>query len=80
MNDNGLFFLDDINIYSSTIEEHFERLAFVFQRLESHGLKIEPLFQKLVSYLGQIISNELISADPEKGNAINKWPLPANAK
>ena len=24
MNDNGLFFLDDINIYSSTIEEHFD--------------------------------------------------------
>ena len=84
MNENVLIFLDDIIIYSSTIEEHFERLELVFHRLASHGLKIEPskcfLFQKSVSYLGQIISTEGISADPEKVDAINEWPVPANAK
>ena len=55
MNEKVLIFLDDIIIYSSTIEEHFEPLALVFQRLASHGLKIKPtkchLFQKSVSYL-----------------------------
>ena len=70
MNEKVLIFLDDIIIYSSIIKEHFERLALVFRRLAYHGLKIEPtkchLFQKSVSYLGQIISDQGISADPEK--------------
>ena len=56
----------------------------MFQRVASHGLKTEPskcvLFQKSVSYLGQIISTKGISADPEKVDAINEWPVPANAK
>ena len=60
MNEKVLIFVDDIIIYSSTIEEHFERLELVFHRMASHSLKIEPskcfLFQKSVSYLGQIIS------------------------
>ena len=84
MNENVLNFLDDIIIYSSTIEEHSERLALVFQRLASHGLKIEPtkcyLFQKSVSYLGQIISDQGISADPEKVKAVSEWPIPENAR
>ena len=84
MNENVLIFLDDIIIYSSTIEEHFERLALVFQRLASHGLKIEPtkcyLCQKPVSYLGQIISDQGISADPEKVKAVSEWPVPENAR
>ena len=84
MNEKVLIFLYDIIIYSSTIEEHLERLDLVFQRLASHGLKIEPskwfLFQKSVSYLGQTISTEGISADPEKVVAIDEWPVSANAK
>ena len=84
MNEKVLIFLDDIIIYYSTIEEHFERLALVFQRLASHGLKSEPtkchLFQKSVSYLGQIISNQGISADPEKVKGVSEWPVPENAR
>ena len=84
MNEKVLIFSDDIIIYSSTIEEHFERLALVFQRLAYHGLKIEPtkcyLFQKSVSYLGQIISDQGISADPEKMKAVSEWPVPENAR
>ena len=84
MNEKVLIFLDDIITYSSTVEEHFERLKLLFQRLASHGPKIAPskcvLLQTSVSYLGQIISTEGISANPEKVDAINKWTLPANAK
>ena len=83
MNQKVLIFLDDIIIYSSTIEEHFERLALVFQRLASHGLKVEPtkcyLFQKSVSYLGQIIYDQGISADTEKMKALSEWSVPENA-
>ena len=79
-----LIFLDDISICSSTNEEHFERLALVFQQLASHDLKIQPikcyLFQKCVLYLAQIISDQGISADPEKVKAVSEWPIPVNAR
>ena len=55
----------------------------MFQRLASHGLKFEPrkcyLFQKSVSYLGQI-SDQGISADPEKMKAVSEWPVLENAR
>ena len=35
-------YLDDVIIFSSTPEEHLERLRFVFQRLRAHNLKINP--------------------------------------
>ena len=62
INEKLQIFLDDITMHSSTIEEHFERPALVFQRLASYGLKIELteryIFQKSVSYLGHIISDK----------------------
>jgi hypothetical protein len=37
-----LVYLDDIIIFSSTIEEHLVRLEHVFQRLRECGLKLKP--------------------------------------
>jgi len=37
-----LIYLDDILIFSMTVEEQIERLAFVFERLRKHGLKLKP--------------------------------------
>ena len=78
MNENVVIFVDHIIIYSSTIEEHFEGLALVFQRLASYGLKIEPkcyLFQKTVSYLRQLLSDQGISADPKKVKGVSECPI-----
>ena len=35
-----LIFLDDIIIFSKTVEEHLQRLESVFKRLKQHGLKL----------------------------------------
>ena len=37
-----LVYLDDIMVFSKTIEEHLERLVRVLGRLESAGLKLKP--------------------------------------
>ena len=37
-----MVYLDDIIVFSSTIEEHLQRLETVFSKLKHHGLKIEP--------------------------------------
>ena len=79
-----LIYLDDIIIFSSTFEEHIERLEAVFKRLEEHNLKLKPskceLFCERVLYLGHIVSREGIHTDPSKIEAVKKWPIPQNTK
>ena len=54
-----LVYLDDIIIFSKTIDEHLERLAEVFSRLRDAGLKLKPakchLLKRCVHYLGHNI-------------------------
>ena len=77
-----LVYLDDIIVYSSTIDEHFTRLREVFGRLRRAGLKIKPskcsLFRKNIKYLGYIISEAGIQTDYEKTDCIRNWPVPKN--
>ena len=69
-----LIYLDDIIIYSSTFEEHIERLQAVFERLQKHNLKLKPskceLFKGRVFYLGHVVSEEGIHTDPAKIEAV----------
>ena len=37
-----LVYLDDIIVYSSTLEQHLERLVTVMERLRTAGLKLKP--------------------------------------
>ena len=77
-----LVFLDDVVVFSKTVEENLERLDIALQRLEEHGLKVEPskchFLQSEVAYCGYRISGEGISSDPEKVSAISQWPVPTS--
>ena len=57
-----LVYIDDIIIFSRTIDEHVERIQEVFDRLKKAGLKLKPekcrLFRKRVRYLGHLVSSE----------------------
>ena len=79
-----LVYLDDIIIFSKSIDEHLQRLKEVLSRLELANLKIKPekckLFQTSVKYLGHIVSDQGIHTDPEKVSTIRNWPQPANTK
>ena len=70
----ALVYLDDIIVFSQTIEEHFDRLQKVFQALRQANLKVKPkkchLFQTKIKYLGHIVSKDGISTDPEKTSVI----------
>jgi len=50
-----LVYLDDILVFSKTFDEHLDRLATVFDRLDRYSLKLKPskcsLFQRKVSFL-----------------------------
>eukprot|EP00253_Pinus_taeda_P019414 PITA_19414 len=75
-----LIFIDDILIYSRTIEEHHEHLRIVLQTLREHQLYAKfskcDFFKAEIQYLGHIITKDGIAVDPEKINVIMDWPVP----
>ena len=78
-----LIYLDDLIIFSKTVEEHFERLEQVFQKIKEHNLKFTPkkckFFQEKVRYVGHIVSEARIEADPAKTEKVLNWPTPKNS-
>ena len=72
--------LDDNFIFSSTPEEHLERLRLVFQRFRAHNSKINPdkcdFFRMKLQFLGHIVSKDGLVVDPSKIGAVKKIPVP----
>lgn len=58
-----LVFLDDVIVFSRTLEQYEERLRKVLTRLEEFELKLSPekcvFFQTLVHYLGHVVSRKV---------------------
>jgi len=79
-----LVYLDDIIIFSRTLDEHLERLSKLFQRLRESNLKLKPskcrLLQTQVTFLGYTVSKHGIGTDPDKIAAVRDWPTPANLR
>ncbi|MCG7876478.1 MAG: DDE-type integrase/transposase/recombinase [Candidatus Thiodiazotropha taylori] len=73
-------YLDDILIFSETLEKHLSHLEAVFDRLCQHGLKLKlkkcSFLQSETHYLGFIINSRGISPDPLKVEAIRSLPTP----
>ena len=73
-----LAYLDDIIIFGRTFDEHLERLDLAIKRLRNANLKLKPskcsFGQRLVTFLGHIISDIRISTDPARLKRIQEWP------
>ena len=80
VNDFILVYLDDILIFSNSVEEHWKHLKIALERLQEAKLygrihKCEFLKTR-VDYLGFEVSKEGIHASPEKVKAVVEWPKP----
>lgn len=68
--ENVVHHIDNVLVYSITIEEHDATLRLVLEKLEKEGISInfdKSIFAvKKVSYLGHILSEEGIGVDPER--------------
>ena len=77
-------YIDDILIYSPTLESHLEHLKQVFGRLRQHNLKAKlkkcTFVQKETKYLGYVITKDGITPDPEKVRAIRNLPQPTDVR
>ena len=77
-----IIFLDDILIYSKTVEEHQHHLSAVLAILRHHHLYANVgkcrFAETEVDFCGHIISPAGIATDPSKIEAIQRWNMPSN--
>ena len=86
MLDVCVVYIDDLMIFTSTDnqEEHDKIVLKVLRRLCDNDLFVKPEKCRFrvteVNFLRMIVSCDGIKMDPEKVNAILKWPEPMNVK
>lgn len=77
---NCFCYIDDLLLWSKTVEEHMTLLSTVFKRLDDARLLINSekchFFMSSVRYLGHIISVNGLAPDPEKVEAIRTLGAP----
>lgn len=80
--DGAVCLMDDILVHGKTQQEHDDRLCAVFKTLENSGMTLNKdkcMFScNKVKFLGQVISDEGVSCDPDKVAAILQMPEPTN--
>jgi hypothetical protein len=79
-----LVFMDDILIYSKSLDDHVALLKQVFAILEKHQFLIKKskcsFAKNTVEYLGHVISEAGVATDSSKIQAISIWPTPKIVK
>ncbi|KAJ8039974.1 hypothetical protein HOLleu_14143 [Holothuria leucospilota] len=79
-----LVYLEDLLVFSRTLEEHVEKIDKVLTRLKKFGLKLNPdkcsFLRSSVKCLGHVISAEGVQTDPDKVAAVKTWPHPQNVE
>ena len=75
-------YLDDIIIFSDSIEEHMKHLRVVFDILREQKLYLGAskmqFFAKELKILGHVIDDNGISMDPHKVDKVVNWKAPTN--
>ena len=77
-------YVDDMLIFSETMEEHIQHLRLVLDKLKEAGLKLKPskcsFVRESVDYLGHVITSEGLSPNPARIDAVQSLPAPTNIK
>ncbi|UYV62671.1 hypothetical protein LAZ67_2001503, partial [Cordylochernes scorpioides] len=77
-----LCYLDDIVVYAPTFEEHLRRLQLVLSCIQKAGLSLNHkkcLFgSRRIKILGHLVDANGIHPDPDKVEAVSKFPRPRN--
>ena len=80
----ALIYIDDIVIFSKSIEEHLTHLKEVFRRLRDANVKLISekcsFVKQRIVYLGHFVTTEGIFPDPSKVEVVKNFPTPASLK
>ena len=77
-----IVFINDILIYSKSVQEHEQHLRVVLEKLRTNKLyakfsKCEFWLEK-VTFLGHILTADGVTVDPEKVKVVSNWRQPTN--
>ena len=77
-------YIDDVNVYSQTWEEHLKHLEKTLERISKAGLKLNKekyiFATQRVTYLRYIIRIDEIRPDPEKIEKVKNFSQSTNVK
>ena len=78
-----IVFIDDILVYSRTMEEHELHLKILLEKLREKKLYAKfsqcEFWLGKVAFLGHVVSKEAIFVDPLKVEAVSQWKQPRNS-
>lgn len=85
LQENCLFYLDDICIFTQTFEEHLKAIRTVFERfrtfkIKASGRKLTEIARSSIVFLGHEISGSGYKPANRNIEAIEKMPRPTNTK
>ncbi|CAH8620560.1 unnamed protein product [Schistosoma guineensis] len=77
-------YIDDLLIASSNVDEHYQHLTLLFQRLSDNGIVVNPdkceLGKREIIFLGHVIKQEGILPCEDKVQAIKEYNVPSSLK
>ena len=77
-------YIDDILVFSRTLDEHLQHLQSVLQRLKQAGLKLNPrkchFITQEVEYLGHIVTPDGLKTNPRLVEAVVSFPTPKSVQ
>ena len=77
-------YLDNIIIYSETLQEHKLYINEVLKALTKADLWVKPekteFYKQEIEFLGFIVGKDRIKMDPKKVEAVTIWPTPKSVK
>ena len=80
----ALIYINDVTIFSKSIDEHLTHLEEVFSRLSDANMKLNPekcsFVKERIKYLAHVVTPEGIFPYPSKVEVIKNFPTPACLK
>ncbi|KAK3539704.1 hypothetical protein QTP70_012035 [Hemibagrus guttatus] len=77
-------YIDDILVYSASMEEHVIQVREVLARLQQHHLYVKlekcEFHRSQVTFLGYVISHQGVEMDTVKVQAVTEWPEPSTVR
>jgi hypothetical protein len=75
-------YIDDVLVFSRTLDDHLEHLGRVIRRIQEAGLKLKPskchFLRTEVECLGHMITPQGLKTNPALVSAVKEFPTPRN--
>lgn len=80
----AMVYLDDILLFSRTLDEHFRHIEIILQRIRDNCLKLKAkkcfFLKEEIKFLGHVINSSGILPDKDKITALRTLPYPKNVR